>query len=67
MPTLMSDVAAALVSPLVLGWSLPSSLPLLLSSPQAVAPKARIPTVRMDANFLLRRKTPPHAHWATGR
>ncbi len=27
--------------------------------PHAVAPRARMPTVRTDANFLLRRKTPP--------
>jgi hypothetical protein len=39
--------------------SVPSSLLLLLSSPHAVAPRARIPTVRTDAIFLLRRKTPP--------
>jgi hypothetical protein len=60
--------AGAVVSPPSLGDALVvlSSVPLELllesSLPQAVAPRARIPIVRMDANFLLRRKTPPHAH-----
>jgi hypothetical protein len=58
MPTLMSD-AALLVVLSSLPPALPLSLPLSLSSPHAVAPRARIPTVRTDANFLLRRKTPP--------
>jgi hypothetical protein len=60
MPTLMSEAGAASLLPAVLLLGVLVSLPLLLSLPHAVAPpKARMPTVRMDAKFLLRRKTPP--------
>jgi hypothetical protein len=60
----MSDAGAAVVSPPSLGAALVvSSVPLEplleLSLPQAVAPRARIPIVRIDEIFLLRRKTPP--------
>jgi hypothetical protein len=72
MPTLMSEVGAVVSLPLLLGVlpvvvSVPLALPPELSLPHALAPRARIPIVRMDAKFLLRRKTPPmlmgHRPW----